>query len=78
MSATTERMEPQRGQVWRERRRAYAKRTVLVDSVTPRFVYTDTLTLDNGRAPEVPRRNRVRRDLWHASWVWEPKAGDFV
>lgn len=78
MSETAERMEPQRGQVWRERRRAYAKRTVLVDSVTPRFVYTDTLTLDNGLPPEVPRRNRVRRDLWHVSWVWEPKAGDFV
>jgi hypothetical protein len=74
----SEQMEPQRGQVWRERRRAYAKRTVLVREVTAHFVYTDTLTLDNGQRPEVPRRNRVRRNLWHASWVWEPKAGDFV
>jgi len=75
----SERMEPQRGQVWRERRRAYAKRTVLVVEVTSQFVYTVTLTLDDGRPGDRQRhRNRVRQNLWHASWLWEPKAGDFI
>jgi len=62
--------------VWRERRTAYAKRTVLVREVTDRFVYTVTLTLDDGRKADPQRRNRVTRHLWHQSWIWEPKAGD--
>lgn len=75
MNTTT---EPQRGQVWRERRRQYSKRTVLVDGVTPWSVYTITLTLGDGRKADPQRRNRVRRNIWHRSWIWEPKAGDFV
>jgi len=78
MTIPRERTEPQRGQVWRERRKAYAKRTVLVDSVGPEYVYTITLTLDDGRRADPQQRNRVRRNIWHQSWVWEPKAGDFL
>ncbi len=76
VSARSQRHEPQLGEVWRECRTAYAKRTVLVREVTDRFVYTVTLTLDDGRKADPQRRNRVRRDLWHQSWIWEPKAGD--
>lgn len=62
-------VEPEPGQVWRERRRMYEKRTVRVVDVDHSFVYTTTLTTDDGTPPQRPRPNRVRRGLWHKSWV---------
>lgn len=73
-----EKTQPQRGQVWRERRTAYKKRTVLIESVNQGFVYTQTMTGLNGLKPSRPVHNRVRLNLWHSSWTWEPKAGDFL
>ncbi len=75
-SARPQRHEPQLGEVRRSRHTSHAKRTVLIREVTDRFVYTVTLTLDDGRKADPQHRNRVTRHLWHQSWIWEPKAGE--
>ena len=56
------------GSIWRERRRAYRKRTVEVEQEAHGFVYVRTITCDNGQPPKRVTRTRIRRSLWHGAF----------
>jgi hypothetical protein len=60
---------PEIGTVWRERRREYAKRTVVVQAADQHFVYIETLTTDRGTPPQRSVRTRVRANLWHKTFT---------
>lgn len=65
--------EPKPGEVWRERRSAYAKRTVVVlDEIDgfyanrpDRFVRVRTLTDDHGKPVEQARATKIKVSNWH-------------
>ena len=67
--------EPQPGQVWQERARAYNRRTVMVLSVhrdplgTRPFVQIETVTGSNGLRPVRPYRSNVRLDHWRRRYA---------
>jgi hypothetical protein len=75
---TLDRIPPEVGSVWRERRRMYAKRTVVVVAADPGywgFVYVRTLTGADGLPRDATTANgerrkstRIRSSLWHSSW----------
>ncbi len=65
----TERVEPEAGQVWRDRDSRRSNRLVRVlagmkfeDST---FVHIETVRTAHGHAPVRPIRTRVGRRLWH-------------
>lgn len=61
---------PERGDVWREKRRDYAKRTVRVVGGDSGFVAIEGITGVDGLPLKRRSRTRVRRSLWHRTFEY--------